>query len=78
MHEQVEELLALAGERGTARGLSLPEGLGFPPSGWLEMRTITKPSGRRFGPYLYWRAKVAGGYKAVCLGRVPDGQASPN
>jgi hypothetical protein len=36
---------------------------------WLEWRWVAKPSGRQFGPYVYYRWREAGRKRTKCLGK---------
>jgi hypothetical protein len=38
-------------------------------AGWLEWRWVDKPSGRRFGPYVYYRWREAGRKRMKYLGK---------
>ena len=39
-------------------------------SGWLEWRWVSKPSGRKFGPYVYYRWREAGRNRTKYVGKV--------
>lgn len=39
-------------------------------AGWLEWRMVAKPSGREFGPYVYYRCREAGRKRTKYVGKV--------
>jgi hypothetical protein len=54
-------------EQGRAReGAMAVRSLG---SGWLEWRMVSKPSGREFGPYVYYRWREGGRKRTKYVGR---------